>query len=486
MAYLHNSKSAAVRAKLSHPVIDADGHWLEPVPIFLDFLHAEGGVKMVDRWRAAKSAEDGWYELDAVARRHQRLRRPTWWAEPANTLDRATAMVPGLMYERLDDFGVDYAIVYSTLGLVQATLPDDEMRAAVCRALNTMNAELFAPYADRMTPVAVIPSVTPDEAIAETRYAVQTLGLKTIMIANHVRRPVPAQLERAKDAAAAGYYVDFLALDSPYDYDPFWQLCVDLKLAVTAHSSAMGWQNRSAVENFTFNHIGHFAEASHGFTKALLFGGVLQRFPDLRFGLLEGGAGWACNLLTDTIGHWQKRHAQAVQANARPSNLDLTRLGDLLAEYGGARYQNKMDDILASPSTLKPFYSAQFLTDREAPYPVDDFARANINSADDLRRLFAERFFFGCEADDPSAAWAFHHAHRLNPMFSSDVGHFDVIDMSEVLEEAYELVDHELISVDAFKEFTFTNAAKLHTAQNPQYFDGTVVEQAVRETLALK
>ena len=70
-------------------------------------------------------------------------------------------------------------------------------------------------------------------------------------------------------------------------------------------------------------------------------------------------------------------------------------------------------------------------------------------------------------------------------MFSSDVGHFDVIDMSEVLEEAYELVDHELISVDAFKEFTFTNAAKLHTAQNPQYFDGTVVEQAVRETLAL-
>jgi hypothetical protein len=48
-------------------------------------------------------------------------------------------MVPGLMYERLDDFGVDYAIVYSTLGLMQATLPDDEMRA-VCRALNTMNA----------------------------------------------------------------------------------------------------------------------------------------------------------------------------------------------------------------------------------------------------------------------------------------------------------------------------------------------------------
>jgi predicted TIM-barrel fold metal-dependent hydrolase len=483
MAYLKDSKSAAVRANLPHPVIDADGHWLEPVPIFLDFLHAEGGLEMVERWRASKRVEDRWYELSPAARRHERLRRPTWWAEPADTLDRATAMAPGLMYERLDDFGVDFAIVYSTLGLVQSTLPDDEMRAAVCRAINTMNAELFAPYADRMTPVAVIPTVTPDEAMAETRFALETLGLKTIMIANHVRRPVPAQLERSKDASAAGFYIDFLALESPYDYDPFWQLCVDLKLPVTAHSSSMGWQSRSAVDNFTFNHIGHFAGASHGFAKALLFGGVLERFPGLHFGMLEGGAGWACNLLTDTIGHWQKRHAQAVQTHSRPENLDMQRLGDLLREYGGARYHNKMDDILASPSSLKPFHSAQSLTAREAPFPLDDFARANINCADDLRRLFAQRFFFGCESDDPSAAWAFHDAHRLNPMFSSDVGHFDVIDMSEVLEEAYELVEHEMISLDEFKQFTFSNAAKLHTAQNSEYFAGTVVEQAVREAV---
>ena len=29
MAYLRDSKSAAVRAQLDHPVIDGDGHWLE-------------------------------------------------------------------------------------------------------------------------------------------------------------------------------------------------------------------------------------------------------------------------------------------------------------------------------------------------------------------------------------------------------------------------------------------------------------------------
>ena len=40
------TSSADIRAQLSHPVIDADGHWLEQVPIFLDFLKTEGGSAM--------------------------------------------------------------------------------------------------------------------------------------------------------------------------------------------------------------------------------------------------------------------------------------------------------------------------------------------------------------------------------------------------------------------------------------------------------
>jgi hypothetical protein len=54
-----------------------------------------------------------------------------------------------------------------------------------------------------------------------------------------------------------------------------------------------------------------------------------------------------------------------------------------------------------------------------------------------------------------------------------------VTDMNEVLEEAYELVEHELITPDDFREFVFTNAARLHTALNPDFFKGTVVEDAV-------
>ena len=35
------TRSAKIRAQLDHPIIDADGHWLEPVPIFLDFLQQD-------------------------------------------------------------------------------------------------------------------------------------------------------------------------------------------------------------------------------------------------------------------------------------------------------------------------------------------------------------------------------------------------------------------------------------------------------------
>ncbi len=37
-----------------------------------------------------------------------------------------------------------------------------------------------------------------------------------------------------------------------------------------------------------------------------------------------------------------------------------------------------------------------------------------------------------------------------------------------------------------FREFTFTNAARLHTRNNPDFFKDTVVEQAVADELGLK
>jgi hypothetical protein len=40
-----------LRAKLGHPIVDADAHQIEMVPLFLDFLREVGGAKMAQCWR---------------------------------------------------------------------------------------------------------------------------------------------------------------------------------------------------------------------------------------------------------------------------------------------------------------------------------------------------------------------------------------------------------------------------------------------------
>ena len=123
-------------------------------------------------------------------------------------------------------------------------------------------------------------------------------------------------------------------------------------------------------------------------------------------------------------------------------------------------------------------------TDREPPELLDEFAALGIDRNEDLRDAVTENFYFGCEADDRMNALAFDtrlnaHGAKLKAIFSSDIGHWDVPDISEVLEEAWELVEDGLLTPDDFRAFTFDHTVELYTANNPSYFAGTVIEREV-------
>jgi hypothetical protein len=72
---------------------------------------------------------------------------------------------------------------------------------------------------------------------------------------------------------------------------------------------------------------------------------------------------------------------------------------------------------------------------------------------------------------------------QLNAIYSSDIGHFDVIDMRDPLPEAYELVEDGYISEDNFRDFVFENAVRLWGAQNPRFFEGTSVAKEAAAVL---
>jgi len=55
-----------------------------------------------------------------------------------------------------------------------------------------------------------------------------------------------------------------------------------------------------------------------------------------------------------------------------------------------------------------------------------------------------------------------------------------------VIPEAFEMLEKGFVTEQDFRELTFTNVAMLHTRNNPGFFKGTVVEQAVADELDLE
>ena len=47
------NRAAEIHDGLKHPVIDGDGHWMEPIPVFLEYLREVGGAKSVDQMQSA-------------------------------------------------------------------------------------------------------------------------------------------------------------------------------------------------------------------------------------------------------------------------------------------------------------------------------------------------------------------------------------------------------------------------------------------------
>jgi predicted TIM-barrel fold metal-dependent hydrolase len=453
---------AEVRSSLKHPIIDADGHWIEYGPVFAERMRKVAGDKAADGFLAAQRRIPDALNLSIAERKQRGVAMEGYWSrQSTNTRDRATAMMPRMLYDRLDELGIDFGVIYPTAGLSIPRIADDETRR------------------DGLTPAAVIPMFTPDEAIAELDFVTKQLGAKVGMFGGGVPRRVP--MAKDLDPALGRFAVTYenLGIDSDHDYDAVWQKCRELGMAPTFHAGGRGFGLRNSPSNFTFNHIGHFAAAGHSIAKGLFLGGVTRRFPDLNFAFLEGGVGWGCQLFADLIEHWERRGAKGI-AYMDPKKLDRALLKGLVEKYG-------YDDMAAELQRRDGWPSAEEDNLTGGMPVLDDFAACKIARKEDWVDLYARPYYFGCEADDRMNVTAFGRANpfgaRINAIFSSDIGHFDVPDMLSPVPEAHELVEDELITPDDFRDFTFTNAVRLWGQQNPRFFEGTKVAKEAAAVL---
>jgi len=459
-AVLPTDEVASIRSRLDHPVIDGDGHMLEVMPVVFDIVREVADANVLHRLQRFNRAKFTGNEGFVPVRVFNGL-------PAANTLDRMTVSLPKLLYSRLDEIGIDFALLYPSFGLTILGFPDDEVRQATARALNRYYAEAFSGYRDRLEPVAVIPTFTPEEAVAELRYAVGELGLKAVVMNGVIPRP-----GRPDDPSRP--WIDTLGHESRYDYDPVWAACEELRVTPAFHGIGYGWGTRVSSTNYVHNHLGNFASAQEGVCRSLLMGGVPRRFPGLHFTFLEGGTTWGAQLYADVLGHFAKRNKDAVGmfSDARIDMGEVARLFDAWADGPiaalGPRFVTSMERVVEA--------ARQF----EATEDVDDFGESGIASEADIVDVFTRQFAFGCEADDPMNSLAFAagllpHGARLNAVFASDIGHWDVPDIREVLPEAWELVEDGHLDEAEFRDFVCGNVVRAMAGTNPAFFDGTAV-----------
>lgn len=121
--------------------------------------------------------------------------------------------------------------------------------------------------------------------------------LKSLIVVT--ARCIDASVEEIKRWAGASWAVGiqpYLPLDFPLDHpdmDPIWKAAADANLGVVHHSFASGYPGYRDLWNNPF--VGRTASHPWGAMRAVaaFFGaGIMDRYPTLRFGILESGFGW--------------------------------------------------------------------------------------------------------------------------------------------------------------------------------------------------
>ena len=82
------------------------------------------GDKAADGFLASQRRIPDALKLSIAERKQRGIAMEGYWTrQSTNTRDRATAMMPRLLYDRLDELGIDFGIIYPTAGLERAANP---------------------------------------------------------------------------------------------------------------------------------------------------------------------------------------------------------------------------------------------------------------------------------------------------------------------------------------------------------------------------
>src|SRR5436190_724064 len=158
----------------AYNVIDSDGHILEPLTLWKDYLDpaypdrapklvidSDGKERLLVEEQVLGS-QQGMGGIGGVGARQGVVSAETMSYEEG----RPGGFDPHKRIPDMDLDGIDAAFLYPSMGLFAGAVHDPELAAALCRAYNRWLADYCKPYPDRLFGIAMLPMQSIDHAIA--------------------------------------------------------------------------------------------------------------------------------------------------------------------------------------------------------------------------------------------------------------------------------------------------------------------------------
>ncbi len=378
-------------------VIDADSHKCENPPVLFDYLPAAyrdrlrftrdrfGEQRFEIRDRDARTGEPCW----RVFLQPEGFAKGTF--RPYHEETTLGGLFNRVRLAHMDREGIDHQVIYGSVALAFNSLADADLASALCRAYNDYIADDCAPHAARLHPVAHLALQDPSEAIQELRRCVLERG----MVAAALPPSLPAPHPAAPEAFPA------VRVPKPLSHPDFWALYAEaekLDVALGIHGAPglyLAGGSSDQLDTFTLVHVFANRSMQQMAIAKLIFDGVLEAFPKLRFGFLEAGVGWLPDLMHNLHEHWEKRIARfdpSIEPSVREFLLEFARERDA---SGDRRLLHKARQLLAifTPRRGEEATPEQLAAFRnEHPRPVRD----------PLEYLERGQIFLTFEPDDPA------------------------------------------------------------------------------------
>ena len=194
----------------------------------------------------------------------------------------------------MDSLGVDVHVVSPYVGFYNYHLPVEVARATSVET-NDEIAGMIRTWPERFAGLGTLPMQDVKAAIAEMERCMTRLGLKGVEINDHINGRT---------------------LEEP-EFRPFWKAAQELGALVFFHQGGDTVVTPRSARYHLPNSIGNLADRAVTFA-TLVFGGVMDEFPDLKICLGHGG-GYTCFGIGRMDHGWQVRSEARVHITQPPS-----------------------------------------------------------------------------------------------------------------------------------------------------------------------